>query len=403
VSEAPKISRARLLFVLSGMAALTPLSVDLYLPAIPSMSAQLHATAAQGQMTVAAYMFGMSVGQLLYGRASDKYGRRPALFVGLVVYILSSLGSALATNMETIVVLRLMQALGGCATAVTSRATVFDVFDRHEGAKFLSTMVLIFGLAPLIGPVIGGWLTVAFGWRSTFFFLTAAGVAIAAGAYAFMPETKPRNAPSSNPSETGLQAYGAVLSNWPLMRSALITALGTAIVLSFIATSPQLLMNALHVAPEHFGFIFGINAVALIVSSQINRFLLSRFPPEALVGGAIMVVFSAGLALWIGAPFAQNLGLCTIIAPMCVIMGTLTIVNTNSTAIAQGHDRGRAGSVAAIAGSMAFGSGAIAATVSGFIFDGTAGPLAILVMAFMAIAGLLHISSLTSRRRASSH
>jgi DHA1 family bicyclomycin/chloramphenicol resistance-like MFS transporter len=403
VSEVLKISRARLLFVLGGMAALTPLSVDLYLPAIPSMSAALHATAAEGQMTVAAYMLGMCAGQLLYGRASDKYGRRPVLFAGLIVYILSSLGSALATNIETIVVLRLLQALGGCSTAVTSRATVFDVFDKHEGAKFLSTMVLIFGLAPLLGPVIGGWLTVGFGWRSTFWFLTLAGLAIAAGAYAFMPETKPRNTVQAQSSETLVQAYGAVLSNWPLMRSSLVTALGTAIILSFIATSPQLLMNVLHIPPEQFGFIFGINAVALIVSSQINRFLLSHFPPEALVGGAVVVVFCAGFALWLGAPYAQTLGIWTIIAPMCVIMGTLTIVNTNSTAIAQGHDRGRAGSVAAITGSMAFGSGSIAAAISGFVFDGTAGPLAVLVMTFMLIAGLLHISSLASNSRAPSH
>jgi DHA1 family bicyclomycin/chloramphenicol resistance-like MFS transporter len=218
-----------------------------------------------------------------------------------------------------------------------------------------------------------------------------------------MPETKPRNTVQAQSSETLVQAYGAVLSNWPLMRSSLVTALGTAIILSFIATSPQLLMNVLHIPPEQFGFIFGINAVALIVSSQINRFLLSHFPPEALVGGAVVVVFCAGFALWLGAPYAQTLGIWTIIAPMCVIMGTLTIVNTNSTAIAQGHDRGRAGSVAAITGSMAFGSGSIAAAISGFVFDGTAGPLAVLVMTFMLIAGLLHISSLASNSRAPSH
>jgi DHA1 family bicyclomycin/chloramphenicol resistance-like MFS transporter len=392
---------SRTLFVLLGaMIAMLAISFDLYLAALPRMGHELDAQPAAVQWTLSSFFIGLAIGQLLYGPVSDRIGRRPPLFFGIGLFIAASLGCALAPNIESLIALRFLQALGASAAATIARAIVGDLFELREGARFMSQLVLIQGLAPIFAPYLGGWIVVTAGWRAVFLALAGYAALVCAAAFLRLPETRTPEAAHAMRAETTQASYLAVLRNGPLMRAAAVGALTSSALFAYISYAPHLLITTFKIPTEQFGLYFGANAVGLVCGAQLNRALLGRMHPHEILNRSTIVIFALALVLVMGARF-PIFGMWTVLAPLFFIISFFPLVAPNAAAIALWADRPRAGAVAAVTGALAFAAGAAASGLSGAFYDGTAAPMAI-VIAGAAGAALL-LRSLSRRDQARLH
>lgn len=346
-----------LIFVLGVLTAFGPLSIDMYLPSLPLIGAAFHTSAARVQLTLATFMFGMGVGQLLYGPLSDRYGRRPPLLAGVLLYCLSSLGCALAPSIELLIGLRFLQALGGAAGPVIARAVVRDLFSGLEIARVLSIMTLVMGAAPILAPVLGGAVLAAAGWRAIFFVLTGLGALALALAFLNVPRMQ------LQPSTARLhQSVLLLLRDRRFVTSALAGSFAQVTLFAYISSAPFVFMTLLHVDAHGFALLFGMNATGFIAATQCNRLLLRRFSIAGIALGAALWLCAAHALLlcvvhfWFGStlPFAAALFTCVI---------GLGLVFPNVTALALERHAQNAGLASSLLGALQFGSGAVAAAL----------------------------------------
>ncbi|MBL8549829.1 MAG: multidrug effflux MFS transporter [Hyphomonadaceae bacterium] len=377
-----------LILVLGGMTAILALSFDLYLAALPRMGHDLQANPAAVQGTLSSYFIGLAVGQLLYGPVSDRVGRRPPVFFGLTVFIIASIGCALAPNVEILIALRFIQALGASSAATMARAIIGDMFELREGARFMSKLLLVNGLAPILAPYIGGWIVVGAGWRAVFYALALFALVLAISAFVRLPETRSKEAAAAMAGENPLRSYLAVVRNGPLMRASFVGALGSTSLFAYISYAPHLLISTYKVPTEQFGIYFGVNAIGLVTGAQVNRWLLGRAQPHEILNRSTFLIFGLALLLLIGATFPV-FGMWTVLVPLFFLISTFPLVAPNAAAIALWSDRKRTGAVAAITGAISFVAGAIAAVVAGALFDGTAVPMAAVIVVAAGAALLL--------------
>ncbi len=283
--SAPRgVAYYRLAAVLGALTAMGPLAIDMYLPALPTIGRQLTTTSAAVQVSLAVYFVGIALGQAFYGPLSDRFGRKPALFFGLAVFILASLGCARARSIEALIACRLLQALGGCAPLVIPRAIVRDYFDERGSARMLSVLMLVMGLAPILAPLVGGQLLIAFGWRSVFWLLSAYGTVVLLLAVLLLPESLPVQRRRRPAIGAVLAIYGQLLRNRIYMSHVVAGGLIFAGLLAYIAGSPFVFIELFDVPPERYGLLFGMNAIGIIGASQVNRWLAGGGAPRRLVG-----------------------------------------------------------------------------------------------------------------------
>ena len=368
-----------LVVLLGSLTAMGALSIDMYLPGLPSIGADLHTSASQAQATVAAFLAGMAVGQIVYGPASDRVGRKPPILFGVTIYVLASVACALATSPVMLISARFVQALGACAGAVVARAAIRDRFNHTETARMLSLMMLINGMAPILAPVVGGVLVTVSGWRVTFWVMTAFGLTVGTAALLRMRESRSAATLAQAQSESALRAYLALLRQPRLIGYALAGALNGATLFTYISTSPELLIKTYGVPPWAFGLIFGTNALGLISSGQINRLLLRRQTPDAVLAraGLVAVGFAVLLAIF---AFTGIGGRWTVLPTLFCILATYGFMQGNTMAGALSVDPTRAGSASALMGGCTFTIGALASAAAGALHDGTPRPLAFVLL-----------------------
>lgn len=380
----PGESHWGLVVLLGCLTAFAPLSIDLYLPALPAIARGLSADPGQAQATVAAFIGGMAFGQVFYGPASDRYGRRGPLLVGLAIYVAASVVCALATGPAMLIGARFVQALGGCAGGVIARAVIRDHFDHTETARMLSLMGLISGLAPMLAPLAGGLLVTWFDWRANFWVLTLFGVLTTLAAALRLKESRSEATAAQALRESPLAAYLALLRQRRLMGYALAGALNGATLFSYVSSSSSLIIGTYGVAPANFGWIFGLNGAALLVSGQLNRVILKHATPDRVLVRAGAVALGFGFLLTVAAVTGVG-GPFTVLPLLFCIMASYGFIQGNTTAGALSVDPKRAGSTSALLGAFSFGAGAAAAAVVAALHDGTARPMAIVM--FLALAG----------------
>ncbi|MEJ0022708.1 MAG: multidrug effflux MFS transporter [Alphaproteobacteria bacterium] len=378
--------------MLAAMAALVPTSMDGYLPAVPAIGRDVHASAAAGQWTLASFFAGLSIGQLFYGRSADRFGRRPVFFAGAGLYIGASLGCALAPNIETLIVFRFLQAIGACAATVIARAVIFDLYDSRKGAQFLSRMLLIQGIAPLLAPLAGGWIVATMGWRPIFFMLTGFCTLLAIGVYFFLPETRTAEERNFSRGETVIGSYLAVLRNWPLMQVTFAGAFGSAAIFAYLSNAPQLLIETYKIPTEQFGYYFGVNAVGFVAFAQVNRQLLGRYTTSFILNRATMLAAGAALIMLIGSQTPAS-GKWGVLVPLFVTMSFYAFIMPNATALAQSYDQKRPGAVAAVGGSLTFATASLVAALSSITFNGTATPMAAVMLCSALVALALRLTA----------
>ena len=322
----------RTILILGALSAFGPLAIDFYLPAFPAMALAFGTDEQHVQLTLAAYFLGLSIGQLMYGPVADRFGRRIPLLTGVGLFTVASLACAYAPNLEWLLGARFVQALGGCAGMVISRAIVSDKCDALGSAKVFSQLMLVMGLAPILAPMLGGLLVNTTGWQSIFLVLTGfsamAAVAVALG----LPESMPAHVPRQ-PLSGALRQYGRLLSDPVYLGHALTGGIAIAGMFAYIAGSPFVFIKLYGVPAEHFGWLFGTNAAGFILVAQVNARLLAKRGPAFLLARTVWIYLAAGLALFAVSSLHTE-QLWPLLIPLFICIASLGCILPNASACA---------------------------------------------------------------------
>jgi DHA1 family bicyclomycin/chloramphenicol resistance-like MFS transporter len=378
-------STLHLALVLGTLTAFGPLSIDLYLPGLPGIARDLRASDALIQSTLATFVAGMALGQLVHGPLSDRFGRRLPLLIGSIIYTLASAACALAPDATTLVVLRFVQALGGSAGVVVSRSVVRDLFNARESARMFSILMLVSGLAPITAPLIGGQILQVADWRALFWVLTGFGVVTIALVLGMLPETLPGARRIARTPVDVLLGYGDIARDRQFVGMALTGAGAFAAMFAYISASPFVFIELYGVSPQQYGWIFGGNALGLVIASQLNRHLLRRHRPEAILRVGLGLSTIAALA-FLGVMWLRPGELVLLLPPLFFVVAMVGIAGPNTTAIALGAYATRSGSASALLGTLQFIVGAVAAALVGVLADGTGRPMALVMAGAAAFA-----------------
>ena len=336
-----------------------PLAIDMYLPSFPTIARELGSTAAQVEVTAAAYFIGLAVGQMIYGPLTDRVGRNKPLYAGLVLFILASIGCAYATSVPGLIAWRVLQALGGCAEMVVARAMVRDFFDERDSIRVLSLLILVMGLAPILAPLIGGQLLVHFGWRSVFWTLAAFAAACFVAVAVLLPESLPVERRRREGIGAVARTFATLLRDRSYMAYALSGSLIIAGMFAYIAGSPFVFIEVFGVPADRFGFFFGANAFGLIAAAQVNGRLARRMPARRILGAVLPITALAGLVLLTNAATGFG-GFAGILLPLFVCVASVGFVVPNTVVLAMRPHGRIAGSASALLGTVQFGLGAAA-------------------------------------------
>jgi len=277
------------LILLGALTALGPMSIDMYLPALPAIEQDLSAPAGTVGLTLAAFFIGMALGQLFYGPVSDRFGRKPPLYFGLALYIVASIACASANTITELIMLRFLQALGGCAGPVLARAIVRDRCSARESARAFSMLTLVMGLAPILAPVLGGWLLILMGWRWLFAALAAFGVLCLLCLHWRLAETHTPRPQEPLMLGSVLRGYGRLAINPTFLGYTLSGGLVMAGMFAYITGSPYVFIELHHLSPQQYSMVFGANASMFIGASQINAQLLKRIDLTVILRRALWI------------------------------------------------------------------------------------------------------------------
>ncbi|MDB5409187.1 MAG: Bcr/CflA family drug resistance efflux transporter [Rhodospirillales bacterium] len=377
-------------FLLGGMGALTALSTDMSVPALPRLAEVFQTSADRAQLTLSLFLLGFAAGQLAYGPVSDRFGRRPVLLFGLTLYTLASIGCIFAGSIEQLIVFRLLQGLGGCAPRVMSPAIVRDEFHAERGAQVLSSVVIVMAIAPLVAPTIGGFLVQYFDWRAIFIVLTVAAILVlGAVATQFGESAKYRDASATRIAGI-LRNYGRFLGNRACLGYTLINCGVFGGMFCYISGSSFVLIDFFGLSTQLYGLFFSLNGLAFMAGSSINRRLLSRHAPQSILRVGLAICMLAGVLILLDAERRIG-GPAGIIAPFILYCFGMALVYSNATARAMEPMPRIAGLASSLIGSSQMLSAALAGYLVNFFYTGTPVAMAAGVAVAAAIACLCNV------------
>ena len=379
-----------MVILLGSLTAFAAISIDMYLPSLPAIAAGFHAPPGAAQATLATFFAGLAIGQFFHGPASDRWGRRGPLFAGVALYVVASAWCAMAPSLPMLCVARFFQALGGCAGPVIARAIVRDKFAHRQGARILSQLMLVMGVAPILAPLAGSGLLAFGGWPMIFWFLAAFGTVVGVWMFFALGETRSPETAQQARGESPLSAYWILLGKRQLVGYTLAGALNAAALFAYLAASPSLLIETYHIPASQFGIVFGINAMGLIGMSQVNAHLLRNHSPEAILVRSRIASIVCAVVLAADA-YSGFGGMWGVLIPLFLVMSSFGLVGANTQAAGLNVDPTRAGSISALMGGASFASAALVSALTGVLHDGTARPMAaVILIATLASAAALY-------------
>ena len=346
-----------LILMLGILTVLAPLSVDLYLPVLPAMENSLRATPAMVQLTLSIFLVGLAIGQVTYGPLSDRFGRKRPLIAGLALFSLASVGCALATTINAMVALRLLQALGASAGLVIARAAIRDIVSGQELASIFSALMLVTGMAPVLAPLLGGYLFIWLGWRAIFFCLATLGLVCLCFSAASLPETCPPEERQRGGLALALSTYAQLLRDRQFLGFAFASGFVNTGMFAYMIASPHLFIANFGVRPQHYGWLFGINAAGLVIASQVNRMLLHRHSLYRIMNWGLMINMAAAITLTVLAVTGWGT-LAYIAVPLFISVASVGWVTPNAAAAAMSRSQRGAGSASSLVGVLTYVAGA---------------------------------------------
>ncbi|ALP36415.1 MFS transporter [Paenibacillus sp. IHB B 3084] len=399
VMVAADMTKSRILwiaFVLGALSAFGPLSIDMYLPSLPTLANNLHTTTSLAQLSLTACLLGLAVGQIVAGPLSDVRGRRGPLVVSLVLYAAASLLCVFAPNIGVLIGLRFIQGLTGSAGIVISRAVARDLYSGRELTRFFSLLMLVNGVAPIAAPVLGGVLLNFVSWRGVFMVLCVVGVAMLIAVVLGLPETLPVSRRSSGGLKQTLRTLGHLFTDRRFMGYAFSQALITGAMFAYIAGSPFVLQDIFGVSPQTYSIIFAVNGLGIVLFSQLTGRLVGRFSERQLLLSGLLIAAVAGISLLTVAFTGGQL--FAVLVPLFFVVSCVGIVSTTTTSLAMQSQQRSAGSASAMLGLLPLLLGSIASPLVGLGSGTTPIPMAI-VIAIAEVGALLSFMVLAKEAR----
>lgn len=387
-----KSQRIGLITTLGALSAIGPFSIDMYLPGFPAIAADLKVSVAVVGYSLTSYFIGISLGQLVYGPVSDRFGRRRPLLVGLAVYIVASVACGFSPTIDVLVALRFMMALGACVGMVLGRAIARDRFPVNEVPGVFSSFMLIIAVSPILAPSVGGYLAVTLGWRFVFFLLAAIAALLALVVVVSLPESKEPD-PLFHLTPRHIAArYVSVVRNDQFFVFACVAALSSASTFAYISGAPFVFMQLFGLSQTQFGMAFALNGAGLIMGSQLNRVFLRRFSSAAITRAAVGSQAVIGALLAGGALF-HLLTLPALFVLLCSFLFCAGLVGPNAAALALEPFATSAGTASALLGSFQMAIGSVATAIVSSLANGTALPMTAAMWASIIVSGMLLLAN----------
>lgn len=376
----PSMAKSRRLwiaFVLGALSAFGPLSIDMYLPALPKLTEELHTNTSVAQLSLTACLIGLALGQLLVGPLSDVRGRKKPLLIALILYSVASILCAYSTSIWMLIFLRFIQGATGAAGIVISRASVRDMYSGTELTKFFALLMLVNGAAPILAPIAGGQLLHFVTWRGVFFVLFVIGILMWLAVSFGLKETLPRERRSPGGLKQTFSTFHLIITDRQFMGYSFSQGLVSAAMFGYISGSPFVLQDIFGVSPQMFSVIFAINGVGIIIASQLTGRLAGRVSELKLFIIGISLCAIGGVILLL--VVLLDAGLYAVIPSLFIVVSSVGMVGTTSFSLAMQNQSETAGSASAILGLLPFILGAIVAPLVGLGGSHTAVPMAIVI------------------------
>ncbi|PBB78882.1 Bcr/CflA family drug resistance efflux transporter [Mesorhizobium sp. WSM3879] len=364
----------RIAVVLGLLSAIGPFAIDMYLPALPSIGADLKAGTAAVQMSLLIFFLSMGFGQIVVGPISDMVGRKLPLYVGLALFMVGGVGSAMAPNIEWLIAFRFLQGLGASAGMAVPRAIVRDLHTGNEAAKLMSLLMLVFSVSPILAPLTGSQIIESFGWRAVFWTVTGAAALATILLATSLKETRSAEERANSSFGTALAGYRYLMSDRNFLGLTAIAGFGIASFFVYLSSSSFILIDHYGLSPSVYSVFFSINAVAFIGMSQLTGMLADRFGLKRVVWVAVTGYATVMVALF--AIMASGVDRLDVMAALLFVgYGFLGLVIPTTSVLAMEEHGEIAGTASALMGTLHFAIGALAMGVAGLFFDGTPLPM----------------------------
>ncbi len=387
-----------LIVLLGAVTAFAPMSIDMYLPALPVLGEEFGASAGHAQLSIATFFLGLAIGQGFYGPLSDRFGRTRPLFAGLTLFVCASIACALAPSINFLIAVRFFQALGACSGQVIARAVVRDLFEPREAVQVFSLLVLVMGVSPVLAPLLGGQILQWYPWRMIFWVIAVLGITGLMGVLVRLRETH-RGHHRKLAIGGVLRTYGDLLRNRVFLGYVLTGGMAMAGMFAYIVGSPYVFIEHFHVTTAHFGFFFGVNALGLVLAAQLNARLVRYFTSDAIIKKVLIVQVGSGILLFAGV-WSSVLQLYGVAAFIFIYVASVGCLFPNITAMAMAPHGAIAGSASALIGVIQFTLAAASASLIGAINSGAAMPVATLIGICGVSAAILYRSMVVARMAA---
>jgi DHA1 family bicyclomycin/chloramphenicol resistance-like MFS transporter len=379
-----------LIVLLGGVTAFAPVSIDMYLPALPVLGDQFAASPGHVQLSVASFFLGLAVGQGFYGPLSDRFGRTRPLYAGLALFVVASVACALSPSINFLIAVRFFQALGACSGQVLSRAIVRDLFEPREAVQVFSLLVLVMGVSPVLAPLLGGQILQWFPWQTIFWVTASLGAAGLIGSVVRLHETH-RGERKKLVLGNVLRTYLYLLKDRAFLGYVLAGGMAMAGMFAYIVGSPYVFIEYFHVSTSRFGLFFGVNALGLVLAAQLNARLVRRFSSDFIIRRVLVVQVTAGIILFLGA-ITGVLQLYGIALFLFIYVASVGCLFPNITAMAMAPHGAIAGSASALIGVIQFTLAATSASLIGAANSGAAVPVATLIGICAVTAAIIYRS-----------
>lgn len=394
---APAAIRPAFVALLGSMTALGALTVDTYLPSLPTVAADLGTSDAAVQLTISGVLVGAAIGQLVVGPLSDRFGRRRPALVGIALHVVASLLCIVAPTIGVLVALRVVQGVGNSAAGITAMAVIRDRVSGGPAARVISRLMLVIGVAPLFAPTVGGLIAGVAGWRAVFAALALIGVVLGVVVWRWLPETLPVERRSGAGLGGALRGYAGLLRDRHFVALAVIPGLAMGALISYVAGSPFVLQVGFGLTAAQFSLLFALNGIGLVVGSQINAALVQRVAPIRIARVALPLALLAAVAL-LGFAVTGVAGLLGIVVPLGAILFLLGFIMANTSAVALSRHGERAGTAAAVIGAVQAGVAGVISPLVG-VLGGDAVAMAVTILGSILAAALVLAVATPAYRR----
>ncbi|HFT8655251.1 TPA: Bcr/CflA family multidrug efflux MFS transporter [Enterobacter cloacae] len=392
-------SSFKIVFILGLLAMLMPLSIDMYLPALPVISAQFGVPAGSAQMTLSTYILGFALGQLFYGPMADSLGRKPVILGGTLIFAAAAVACALAQSIDQLIVMRFFHGLAAAAASVVINALMRDIYPKEEFSRMMSFVMLVTTIAPLVAPMAGGAVLVWFSWHAIFWILALAALLASAMIFFFIDETLAVERRQKFHIRTTMGNFASLFRHKRVLSYMLASGFSFAGMFSFLSAGPFVYIELNHVSPQHFGYYFALNIVFLFIMTIINSRFVRRIGALNMFRAGLWIQFV--MAIWLVVSAFFGVGFWALVVGVAAFVGCVSMISSNAMAVILDEFPHMAGTASSLAGTFRFGIGAVVGALLSMATFNTAWPM-LWAMAFCATSSIL-FCLYASRPRKAAH